>query len=399
MKTIVIVDTLWTGHHPTYLNFVAMALIQSNHQVVVLCAKPNEVYESIYLNTPEKIKNLIVDTLVDAKLPPIKIRGMNSFLPIFSRWYKASVGIKKASKKFNFNPDFVLFNYFDSYLYPSESLLKCRFFYALVKAIFPYKWLGILFHTEFEDVFFSPHKYKILCSKKCQAFAVLSERNATKLRFIDKNIVVLPDIADKSLPNDTYPVVQQIRDKARGRSIIGLLGSLARRKGMLAFIEIAKKSVNQPYLFLLAGSLDKSAFSQDEISEIMEFYESNPDNCFFWFERMPKESDFNALVNQCDLLYAVYDTFSSSSNILTKATLFNKPILVAQGYLMERQVKEFNLGLSASQWDIDEQIECIRILLNKEDFLLKVGQPRFKDFRNLTSTEAFDNKLLSLFDT
>jgi hypothetical protein len=84
--------------------------------------------------------------------------------------------------------------------------------------------------------------------------------------------------------------------------------------------------------------------------------------------------------------------------LYSEEPFFNKPVLVAHGYLMETLVKEFNLGLSASNQNIEQQIECLETILNKEEFLSKVGQPKFEDFRLLTSREKFNTSLLSLLD-
>ncbi|MBD2189069.1 glycosyltransferase family protein [Pseudanabaena mucicola] len=402
MQTVVVIDIRWTGHHPTYANFVTQAFLQSNYQVVVLCPNPNEMYESIRLSIPEKAGNLIVETLIDVQLSPIKKIKKSTLLLVLYRWYEALKRIKKASKKYNFDPDFVFFNYFDDYIYfaypTSSASFKCRLLYDAINFVFPYKWLGIVFHTGSEDKLVNPNMYKILDSKKCQSFSVLNEKSAEKLRFLNKRIVILPDTADVSLPSSIYPVAQQIKEKANGRPIIGLLGALHKRKGVLPFIEIVKKLSNYPYFFLLAGILDRNSFSPDELGMITEFCDSDPENLFFFFERIPIEANFNSLVSQCDILYLVYECFASSSNIMTKAAFFNKPVLVAHGYLMETLVKEFNLGLSASNQNIEQQIECLETILNKEKFLSKVGQPKFEDFRLLTSREKFNTNLLSLFD-
>jgi len=50
-----------------------------------------------------------------------------------------------------------------------------------------------------------------------------------------------PDFTDESLPDFSFPIMKQIQDKAAGRKIIGLLGSLDKRKGFLTLLEVSQK--------------------------------------------------------------------------------------------------------------------------------------------------------------
>jgi hypothetical protein len=56
------------------------------------------------------------------------------------------------------------------------------------------------------------------------------------------------------------------------------------------------------------------------------------------------ERDVNAIIAAEDLLYAVYRDFKDSSNSLTKASIFEKPLLVSDGYLMAERVRADRLG-------------------------------------------------------
>jgi hypothetical protein len=53
----------------------------------------------------------------------------------------------------------------------------------------------------------------------------------------------------------------------------------------------------------------------------------------------PDEAQFNSLVYICDILFAAYNNFPNSSNILTKAAIFQRPVVVSNNFCMEKRVK------------------------------------------------------------
>ncbi len=397
LKTVVITDPFWEGHHLTYLQLFTQILLQQGYQVLVLCPKPDEIARLIAETMPHHSSCLYVENFVEPKLPRIKIKGMGSLLPTFWRWYSTAKAIAQASKKFSIRPDLVFFCWLDLYLYYSYSSRNCRVIYKLADLAFPYKWTGILFHTASHEASVNPNVYRRLGAKNCQAIAVLHEDSANKLQHLGKKIEILPDFADDSPPDLTYAIAQRVREKANGRKVVGLLGYLEKRKGILSLLEIAKQSTEQPWFFLFAGNLSQD-FSDSEQAAIATFVESQPDNCLFLLERIPQETQFNALVNECDVLYAVYKDFPGSSNVLTKAAIFHKLVLVAQGYVMESRTKEFKLGLSVddSQNDLSLQIQALKILLDRDQFIQNWGTPRFTDYASQNSLGQMRSALQNL---
>ena len=57
-------------------------------------------------------------------------------------------------------------------------------------------------------------------------------------------------------------------------------------------------------------------------------------------EKIPDESCFNALIAESDLIFAAYKQFTGSSNLLTKAAAFRKPVIVSRGLCMGRRVEQ-----------------------------------------------------------
>ena len=61
---------------------------------------------------------------------------------------------------------------------------------------------------------------------------------------------------------------------------------------------------------------------------------SPPENFFSHTEYLPDETQFNAIINASDIIFAAYKDFTISSNMPGKAAAFDKPILVSTGYLL-----------------------------------------------------------------
>jgi cephalosporin hydroxylase len=81
---------------------------------------------------------------------------------------------------------------------------------------------------------------------------------AEKLRIslTNKSIVLSPDVADLSSPATDCQLVKQIKEKARNRKIVGLLGSQGKRKGLLTMLKISQHLKEENFfLFLLENQV------------------------------------------------------------------------------------------------------------------------------------------------
>ncbi len=163
-----------------------------------------------------------------------------------------------------------------------------------------------------------------LQSSRCPAVAILDEGVADRLQTAlkAKPVIVFPDIADGAPPDRTFQPVCDIQARAGSRKIVALLGVLARRKGVILMLEVARQAAAHDWFFVLAGEVRLDSFTPDEQQRLQHWFQSQPANCYFYLQRIPTEAQFNALVEISDILFAVYKNFLSSSNLLTKAALF-----------------------------------------------------------------------------
>ncbi|MDY6899858.1 MAG: glycosyltransferase, partial [Cyanobacteriota bacterium] len=278
----------------------------------------------------------------------------------------------------------------------------------IVDTIFPYQWSGLYFQPrhlrsqiKFEFIRHGPlNPDSVLQSSNCKSVAVLDEGISDKLQktIINKPVIIFPDFTDESKPDMTFPLIKEIEEKAEGRKIVGLLGSLAKRKGFLKLLEIAQLSLEENSFFIFIGKLDKQSFSTEELDKINSFIESKPQNCLFHLERIPNESQFNALIKICDILFALYN-YPHSSNILTKAAIFEKPVISIDNFCMGERVSKYRLGLTISNNSTEQCVDSIHklaVLSEQSQFYLN---PNFVDYKNIHSVEQLIVKFSEILST
>jgi len=392
LKTIALVDTLWGGHHPTYLKFFAKTLLDLGNEVISLCPEPEEMNLWIASHCPELASNFHSFELHEPSPSKFSGRRLLARAMAVARWQRAAQSIQEISSKLGKAPDITFFAWLDTYL---------RLIPAITDTIFPYPWSGLYFRPRYLRI---PPKFQwmrhgilnplsVLKSSHCPVVAVLDEGIAEKLQQkLNKPVVVLTDITDESPPDMSFEIAQKIRAKAAGRKIIGLLGSLDKRKGTLTLLEVSRQASDR-WFFVFAGRLAEPAFTAAELARIEEIVKANPDNCFFYLNSIPDGSRFNAVVQVCDVLYAAYENFPYSSNILNKAAIFEKPVIASKNYCMGERVQKFNLGYGIEGGSVSQ---CVSILerLHEE---LSTGnlsiQPDFEGYRHRHSID----QLISAF--
>jgi hypothetical protein len=398
LKTIALVDTLWGGHHPTYLKFFAKTLLELGHEVIVLCPAPEEVNQWLISFYPELTNRLHCFELNEPRLPYFPVRRWQLRKMAIARWQQVAKIMEKIATKLVKIPDLTFFAWLDSYL----ALYLTA---ATIDQIFPYPWSGLYFQPPLRKTL----KYQqlrqgildplaVLKSKQCLGVAVLDEGIADKLQQkLNKPVVIFPDFTDESPPDMSFEIAQKIRAKAAGRKIIGLLGSLDRRKGTLTLLEVSRQ-VSDRWFFVFAGKLAESAFTAAELAKIGEIVKANPGNCFFHLTRIPTEAQFNAITQICDVLYAAYENFFPSVNVLTKAAIFEKPVIASKNYCMGERVEKFNLGYGIEGGSVSQ---CVSILERFHEELSTGNlsiQPDFEGYRHLHSIEQLSSAFQKILE-
>jgi hypothetical protein len=374
MKTIALVDYFNSGHHTMFIKLYAKALIRLGYMVFLFFPESEEIRAFIKEN-----KHII-------HVPTAQRDTRRSEINVLRNWFyiKKLLTCEEERKKISF--DFVFFAWLDSFLYSNIPPLLLDF-------IFPYKWSGIYFHPlafRFDWTSLSKCPYQwtqecLLRSTNCTGVAVLDEGVKNRLeKRIHKNVYVFPDVTDESKPSNHFSLIKKIKQEAKGRPIITALGAIAKRKNQLLLLRTSLLLKANKYFFVFVGKISPT-LSKDDLQFFQDSMNSLPSNCLFSFKKIPKESQFNSLVNVSDILYFSYLDFPHSSNLLTKASFYQKPVIVSNKYCLSERVQRYHLGECISGRNPKELLSAIDyIVRNKRQYHTN------KEFQTYRKLHSFD---------
>jgi glycosyltransferase involved in cell wall biosynthesis len=377
---------------------VANYALNSGFRVAVLTAQPAAIDRELSANVRYKQSGSTSISL-EYRSPYFPSARFQPTWQAIAQWAEVARTIKQNVQGSNL----VFFPWLDSYL---DRFLSG----AIVDRIFPFRWAGIYFHPAHLRGISSKRAIRAgwispdaaIRSKRCAAVGLLDQSVCSSLsaRLGGKAVIPFPDYADPSPPDDKWEAAETIKHLAQGRFVVGIVGSLEKRKGLLTALEAARLLEKEPFFFVFAGQLAASTFSEVELSTIREAKAFRTHNCFFCFGEIPDERKFNALIFSCDAIFAAYEKFPHSSNLLSKAALFRKPVIVSKGYYMEEMTKHFGTGISIRDGNPADCLDALRTLRGEElGSAVTSREVRYEDFSRANSLDAFTdamNKVIAI---
>jgi hypothetical protein len=289
--------------------------------------------------------------------------------------------IGRAVRLLEIHPSLVFFLYLDMI---GEDWVGCRALGRKLNA----PWAGILFHPrggmdrkEGGERFFLAGNARgaIFLNPHCvpayaQHFPGLAFGSAPDVTNID----VLPEACE---------LVRQLIARAASRTIVLQLGSISPHKGIFDLIAAIRMADPKRFFFAIIGEACWDTFGGDG-SKLRAFLESPPENCLACARYLTDERELNSIIGTADILYAVYRDFRGSSNTLTKASFFEKPVLVSDDFLMGERVRQFRIGETVRCGDIAAIVSKLSVLRDR---------PRDQfDFRSYRQEHSIDRLKLSL---
>jgi glycosyltransferase involved in cell wall biosynthesis len=352
LKTIVLIELNSKGHHPEYLKRFSQVLLAMGHRVVAGCPFPDEI--SLWINEECGSSSDRFSSFHLAATRP----QMFSVLTVMMRWLNVSRSIGGLSLRSGNGIDLVFFDHLEDFI------LRPPFHRALW-LLFQYPWAGLFLQPwrrlRNGKAGRQGNPFKALCLDSCRGVALLDETAYEELaEFISgERLHIIPDFTDASLPAEDPDAVRALKHRAKGRTIIGLFGFLKKYKGLITFIEVARRADPAKFFFVLAGELAVDGFTEREQESLMDFFKSQPENCFFRLERIQDEKEYSAMVQAVDVIFAAFEDFPHSSNTLAKAAAFKKPVVVSEGYCMARRTREFKMGEVVEQGNAEQIVKAI----------------------------------------
>lgn len=407
-KTVALIDPLWIGHHPMYFSQFAASFLRAGAHVIGLCPEPEAAMHDLRqtLGTAKLSKRALFFRLPAGKRSFLNGRFEGDPVRTFSRWQKAAEILADAEVVSGLHADMVYFPYLDSYL---------RFlpFPAIPRLLLNRPWSGLYLrnhhHGEPRSLLKSLRLLAkgdaILKSDQCLGIGVLDERFIPAMTRMNVTVTAYPDVTRADLPPQPHPLAQEIRDKAAGRKVIGIIG-IERRKGFLTLLRTAvlAQRAKLPYYFACAGTFCLSQFTEEEQSEILSISagitSGEIDNLHFdpSAKRIPDEADYNSVFRSFDIAWAAYEGFQGSSGTLSKAAAFEIPCLATRGECVGQRVETYRLGLTIPEGDAPAALAALGHLLLASAHEGNSLAPRFANYREDHSLERLDHILAELLE-
>jgi UDP:flavonoid glycosyltransferase YjiC (YdhE family) len=183
--------------------------------------------------------------------------------------------------------------------------------------------------------------------------AVDTYRNA----FTNKHFTFLPDITDTELPRELNALAIDIKRRAAGRRIVFMGGSIGKQKNLAQWVALILSVDPAQWYFVQVGRISHNNLLPEDTQALARIQQQSPQNLYVHADYLPDETSFNAIIAAANVIFAVYRDFYRSSNMLSKAAYFEKPILVADQCLMGDRVTQYEIGVAVPS-DSPERIQA-----------------------------------------
>lgn len=393
-RALVLVDWYWGGHHPTYFAHFALALEQLGVRVLGLCPQPEEA------------RRMVADLRAGAATPADGTNTEFEQLPAVSRgrWLPSRIyAVKQTVKRFRSIDRYVRRWQARTGVTDCQIFYSCMYewdfdYFKYAKPFLALPWSGLYIRPAtvrngaavYSERRVTPQVDRISRDNRLKGLAILDEgiRAAFEQR-VGRPIVVFPDFTDERLPDsgEQSQLAQRLRAFAGDRPVVGMFGHLQRSKGLTTFCAAAQNAMLAGLCFAIVGEIDWLDFTPDERHALQKCLAESP-RVWTHLARVPDEPQLNALIAECAVLFASYINFPHSSNILTKAAVLHKPIVVSDRLLMAERVRRFSLGEVVPQDDPDAVCAAILSIVQDVDGWIGTHQPAWDSYRQEHSFQA-----------
>jgi glycosyltransferase involved in cell wall biosynthesis len=324
-KHILLYDAIEFGHHKNYVIFFAKNLVSLQCRV------------SIIFPNAEKLKN----EFNEDEINHLQFFDHHKFdlkkslrFKIWQNWQELKYNFKRVHE----NVDLMFIMWFDDFKFNTDHPLILKTFLHYFNWTFKSPWFGINVHQVHFRKPTTKHeiwsKELITRHKFCKGVGVFDEGIVHQYqKNVKRPIYVFPDVTKTDLKNESN---LEINNK------IVLAGVGDRRKGILRFIRASELSENTNWHFSIVGKINWKEFTDTEIQELQNALNTKNVSSTGFIEN---EAEMNDEIASADFVFAAYEDFPHSSNILTKAAAFKKFVLVNKGFLMAERATKYQLGL------------------------------------------------------
>jgi hypothetical protein len=215
-----------------------------------------------------------------------------------------------------------------------------------------------------------------------------------RARWPDKQFDYLPDITETALPTQPTPLAVQIKQQAAGRKIVFMGGSIGKQKNLAQWVKLIQQANSAQWYFVQIGRLNINNLTSEDIAALASLRVTAPNNLYSHDGYLSDELAFNDIIAIADIIFAVYKDFYRSSNMLSKAAYFEKPILVASNCLMGARVTKYGIGLAVAPNDSQAVYQGLTDLLQLQNLAT-----HFATYRQDFNQQTLQSKLVGFVRT
>lgn len=400
--TVALLDWNWTGHHPTYFTHFAAAMAEVGIDVVPFGADPEDFGRRLgKLGLDEGAAARIaragqVSGPAPSRFRPARWRGWFE-----ARRFFGGLGrlLRTWERRNGRKIDLVFF----ACIYDRQ--FEC---FRSAERLFGFPWAGLYLHARSFRMPGSPIPYtggrpcpeKIFSSPLLRFSAVLDEGVVKPMSEIagQRTVVVFPDLTSDELPppdGEGWGLGERISALAKGRPVVSLTGHLQWTKGLAEFTALASREDMKDVFFFLGGEVNWMEIPHERRAWMERAWEQ-AGNLYAHRQHLP-EVTMNTVIAQSDAIFAAYRSFPNSSNVLTKAALFERPVLVSDGHLMAERVRAFALGEVVPEGDVDAMVPALRRMLEPGYRASLKQRAKWEDYRALHSAARLRTVLAQCF--
>jgi hypothetical protein len=397
-RVVALADTRWVGHHPTFFRECTASLRRLGCFVIALCPHPEEMSAT----DVDRAERLVAPN--QSLVGPLEHDPATTLL----RWWATRRALDRAEHACARHTELVFFPYLDNYL-------RGLPFPPVPDLVLGRPWSGLYFRNQ--HLAASDHSLRgrlrrcakgdrlLTCRSALPLIAVLDERfYAALARRTGRTALTFPDITDESAPGQDEPVVDALRQRAAGRPIIGMAGSLEKRKGLLTFLRTAEASAaaGDAWFFAAIGTFADATFTAEERAWIDTIRHRLTDLVFVDMsrQRIPDGAVYNAVVSSFAVSWAAYEDFQGSSNSLTKAALFDKPVVATAGECIGARVESHALGATFPERDhLAAHAAIARVLAEENSGTARRGYAAYRHLHSRSRLDAAFERLLASLPT
>jgi hypothetical protein len=396
LKNILLIDIEADGHRPAFAKLFAKYLVKAGYFVVIAFPDKEKsawIEASLLSDGIGKNNFRMVDHTARRNASSPRLGSFGDVLSTLKLWRDTATVVEEIESVHNIRIDKVFLAWLDSYL---ANYLSHR----VIDTILNRPWSGMYFHPWFlydpklNDTSKMSSIDSVFRSKFCSSIAIHDEFVSDKLSLrTGKRVVIFPEAADSTPPAKDFPMADEIKKKSNGRMAIGLIG-LARRKGIMLLLNLAMKAEPSDFFFVMIGPIIWHEYSEAEKVFISDFLDRKHENVFYHPEYLDEGANVNAVICALDVLYLVYENFKSSSNFVTKAAIFRKPVLAADQHWMGKVVRKYGMGEVVAENNLDQALAALKLL--KRD-LGHFNFEKYSDYMRIHAEENLEQVFRRIF--